>query len=196
MALAHRYTTAEKAKTHYTEAEYFEFERTSVGRWEYVDGEIRAMSGGTLDHSAISMNIGRALGNVLVPRGCRIYGSDAKIHTGNGVNTFPDMFVICGQSQLYMGKTDVAINPLLIVEVLSPSTEGYDRGEKFEHYKTIASLQDYLLVNQNEARVELFFRRDGTWEKQSMTGLESRIYLPSVGVDLALSDVYATIEFQ
>ena len=176
------------------EAEYFEFERTSVGRWEYVNGEIRAMSGGTLDHSAISMNIGRALGNVLVARGCRIYGSDAKIHTGNGVNTFPDLFVICGQSQLYMGKTDVAINPLLIVEVLSPSTEGYDRGEKFEHYKTIASLQDYLLVNQNEAQVELFFLRDGTWEKQTVTELKSHIYLPSVSVELALSDVYATIE--
>ena len=194
MALAHRYPSAEKAKTRYTEAEYFDFERTSVGRWEYVNGEIRAMSGGTLDHSAISMNIGRALGNVLVPRGCRIYGSDAKIHTGNGVNTFPDIFVICGQSQFYMGKTDVAINPLLIVEVLSPSTEGYDRGEKFEHYKTVASLQDYLLVTQDEARVELFSLRDGTWEKQSVTGLESHIYLPSVSVELALSDVYATID--
>ena len=195
MALAHRYTTAEKTKARCTEAEYFEFERTSVGRWEYVNGEIRAMSGGTLDHSAISMNIGRALGNVLVPRGCRIYGSDAKLHTGNGVNTFPDLFVICGQSQFYMGKTDVAINPLLIVEVLSPSTEGYDRGEKFEHYKTIASLQDYLLVTQDEAKVELFSRRDETWEKQTVMGLESSIYLFSVNVDLALSDVYAAIEF-
>ena len=130
MALAQEYVE----KDYYTEAEYFEFERTAFGRWEYVNGKIRQMSGGTTDHGAISMNIGRALGNVLVPRGCRVYGSDVKIHTGDGVNTFPDVSVFCEPNRYYLGKRDVVLDPLLIVEVLSPSTQGYDRGEKFDHY--------------------------------------------------------------
>ncbi len=133
-------------KDYYTEAKYFEFERTSFGHWEYVNGIIRQMSGSTTDHGAIASNIICVLGNALVPRGCRVYGSDVKIHTGDGVNTFPDVSVICGEQQLYFGKKDVVLNPLLVVEVLSPSAKGYDRGGKFGHYQTIASLQEYLLV--------------------------------------------------
>ncbi len=191
MALAQRYVE----KTHYTEAEYFEFERTSFGRWEYVNGEIRQMAGGKDDHNVISMSIGRALGNVLVPRGCRVYGSDMKIHTGDGVNTFPDVAVVCGERQYYLGKEDVILNPLLVVEVLSPSTAGYDRGDKFSHYQTIASLQDYALVEQDEARVRLYTRRDDHWEMREIAGLDSTVHMPSVDVTLALTDVYALIEF-
>ena len=87
MALAQQYIE----KTHYTEAEYFEFEQTAFGRWEYVNGEIRQMSSGTTAHGAISSNIVRTLGNALVPRGCRVYGSDVKIHTSDGINTLPDI---------------------------------------------------------------------------------------------------------
>ena len=123
MALAREYAGIVE-KVHYTEAEYFEFERTSFGRWEYVNGQIRAMSGGTTDHGAISSNVLRTLGNTLVPRGCRVYGSDVKIHTGNGINTFPDVSVICGEHHYYLGRRDIVLNPLLIVEVLSPSTGG------------------------------------------------------------------------
>ena len=191
MALAQQYVEKER----YTEAEYFEFERTSFGRWEYVGGQIRQMSGGTTDHGAISMNIGRALGNVLVPRGCRVYGSDVRIHTGDGVNTFPDISVICGENQYYLGRKDTVLNPLLVVEVLSPSTEGYDRGNKFDHYQTIAALTDYLLVEQSRARVLLFTRRDSLWEMQEFKGLEAVAALPSVEVELALADVYASIRF-
>ena len=191
MALAQQYVE----KDYYTEAEYFEFERTAFGRWEYVNGKIRQMSGGTTDHGAISMNIGRALGNVLVPRGCRVYGSDVKIHTGDGVNTFPDVSVICGEQQFYFDKKDVVLNPLLVVEVLSPSTEGYDRGGKFDHYRTIASLQEYLLVEQDQALMLLFTRRNGHWEMREVWGRESELHLSSVDVTLKLSDVYALIEF-
>ncbi len=191
MALAEQYVE----KEHYTEAEYFEIERTSFGRWEYVGGKIRLMSGGTTDHGAISMNIGRALGNILVPRGCRVYGSDVKIHTGDGVNTFPDVSVICGENRYYQGKKDIVLNPLLIVEVLSPSTENYDRTEKFEHYQTIETLTDYLLVEQDEARVTLYTRRTDFWEMRVITGLAGRVFLSSVDVTLSLSDVYALIAF-
>jgi len=191
MALSLRYVQNNRS----TEDEYFEFERTSVGRWEYVGGEIRAMAGGTDDHNAISANIGRALGNALVPRGCRVYGADMKVHTGDGVNTFPDVSVVCGPREYHWGKTDVITNPILIVEVLSDSTRDYDRTEKFDHYQTIPSLTDYLLVEQDAARVLLYTRRDDPWELQGAAGRESAIYLPSVGASLALVDVYALIEF-
>lgn len=191
MALAQQYVE----KTHYTEAEYFEFERAAFGRWEYVDGEIRQMAGGQDDHNVISMNVGRLLGNALVPKGYRVYGSDMKIHTGDGVNTFPDVAVVCGERQYYLGKEDVIRNPSLVVEVLSPSTEGDDRGTKFDHYQTISSLQDYLLVDQDQARILLFSRRNSHWEMQEVKEMEASVHLPSVGVTLALSDVDALIEF-
>jgi Uma2 family endonuclease len=191
MALAQQY----EEERRYTEAEYFEFERTSFGRWEYVNGEIRQMSGGTTDHGAISSNIVRTLGNVLVPRGCRVYGSDVRIHTGDGVNTFPDISVICEQNRYYLGRKDTVLTPLLIVEVLSRSTEDYDQKAKFDHYQTIETLTDYLLVEQNRARITLYTRREEYWEMRVVTGLANRVFLPSVDVTLALTDIYALIEF-
>ncbi len=182
-------------KEHYTEAEYFELERTSFGRWEYVDGKIRQMSGGTTDHGAIMMNIGRVLGNALVPRGCRVYGSDVLVHTGDGINTFPEISVICEPNQYYLGKKDVVLTPVLVVEVLSPSTEGYDRGAKFDHYQTIETLTDYLLVDQDQARVMLYTRHTDHWEMRVVTGLTGSVFLPSVDVTLSLADVYALIDF-
>lgn len=191
MALARQFVE----KTHYSEADYFEFERTSFGRWEYVNGEIRQMAGGKDDHNAIIGNIIRALGNLLAPRDCRVYGSDMKIHTGDGMNTFPDIAVVCGERQYYLGKEDVIINPLLIVEVLSPSTRGYDRGDKFDHYKTIHALEEYLLVDQDSARVLLYTRREDHWEMREAEGRDGSIYLSSIQDTLTLADMYAKIEF-
>ena len=191
LALAQQYVE----KTHYTEAEYFEFERTAFGRWEYVNGEIRQMAGGSDDHGMISSNVGRALGNALVPRGCRVYVENLKIHPGDGIDTFPDVSVVCGDRQYYLGRTDVILNSLLVVEVLSPSTEGYDRGDKFDHYKSIGALQEYLLVEQDEPRVMLYTRRNDHWDLREATGRENSVYLSSVGTTLALADVYALIEF-
>ncbi len=191
MALARQFVE----KTHYTEADYFEFERTSFGRWEYVSGEIRELKSGTATHGAIATNLICSLGNTLTPQGIRVYLFNMMVHTGDGVNTFPDVAVVSGAREYYSDRDTVIQNPELLIEVLSPSSESYDRGGKFDHYKTIASLQDYLLVDQHQARLELCSRRDETWKSQSVTGRESSIYLPSVSVDLALSDVYATIEF-
>ncbi len=191
MALAEQYIE----KEHYTEAEYFEIERTSFGRWEYVNGKIRQMSGGTTDHGDISSNLVRVLGNALVPRGCHVYGSDVKVHTGDGINTSPDVSVICGPNRYYQSKKDIVLNPLLSVEVLSPSTAGYDRTEKFEHYRTIETLTDYLLVEQDQAQVMLYTRRTDYWEMRVIAGLDGSVFLPSVDVTLSLADVYALIEF-
>lgn len=192
MALAHQYQPLEK--DFYTEGEYFELERTSLGRWEYVNGEIRAMSGGTADHSTIAMNIGRALGNALTPKGCRVFGSDMKVHTLDRTNTFPDISVVCGPLSFHRGRKDIITNPILIVEVLSDSTEAYDLGDKFRHHQSIPSLTDYLIVAQDEARVLLYTRQGDHWEFRDITGLSSTVHLPSVETTLALTDIYALIE--
>jgi Uma2 family endonuclease len=182
-------------KDTYTEDEYFAFEQSAFGRWEYCSGEIRAMSGGTDDHNAIASNVVGALRNPLVPRGCRVYGSDMKIHTGNGINTFPDVAVVCGPRVYYRNRKDVITNPILVVEVLSDSTKDYDRGEKFDHYKTIPSLSDYLLISPGDARVQLYSRKTDHWELRDVSGLESTIYLPSVDTTITMSDIYLLIEF-
>lgn len=148
MALQRQY----EEKEFYTEDDYFAFEQTAFGRWEYVGGVIRAMADGTDDHNAIVNNVGRALGNAMVPRGCRVYTSDMKVRTGDGINTFPDVSIVCGLRRYHRGRTDVITNPLLIVEVLSPSTEGYDWGEN-DHYQTIPTLADYVLVAVDEPHV-------------------------------------------
>ena len=192
MALAHHYHYAEKEC--YTEDEYFEFERTSFGRWEYVKGEIRAMSGGTADHNTISSNLVGTLRAALLPKGCRVFGSDMKVHTRADVNTLPDVSVVCGPLGFHRGRKDIITNPVLVVEVLSDSTEGYDQGEKFRYYQTIPTLTDYPLVAQDEARVQLYTRHDDHWHYRDITGLSSTVYLPSVETTLILSDIYALIE--
>ena len=192
MALQRQY----QEKEFYTEDDYFAFEQTAFGRWEYVRGAIRAMAGGTDDHSTIVSNVGGTLRAAMVPRGCRVYVSDMKVHTGDEINTFPDVAVVCGPRRYYKGRTDVITNPLLIVEVLSPSTAGYDRGEKFDHYRTIPTLADYVLVSVDEPRVFHFSLKNDHWEFRETTGLKNSVYLPSVETSLALLDVYALIEFE
>ena len=194
MALAEKYLPFAE-KTTYTEDEYFDFERRNFGRWEYVNGEIRAMSGGTANHSTIAVNIAAALRAALLFKGCRVFGSDMKVHTGDGVNTFPDVSVVCGPLSFHRSRTDTLANPLLIVEVLSDFTEPYDRGEKFRHYRTIPTFTDYLLVSQHEARAELYTRRGDHWEYREITGLDAALTLPSVEVTLVLSDVYALVDW-
>lgn len=182
-------------KDRYTEDEYFAFAMSAFGRWEYVQGEIRAMAGGTDDHNTIVTNIGAALHAALVPKGCRVYQSDMRVHTGDDVNTFPDVAVVCGPRVYHQGRTDTITNPCLIVEVLSPSTQGYDRGEKWDHYQTVLTLVDYLLVSPDEPRVLLLTRQADHWDMREISGLAGSVQLPSVGVTLALGEIYAQIEF-
>jgi Uma2 family endonuclease len=181
-------------KESYTEDEYLAFERDHFGRWEFVNGEIRAMSGGTDDHNTIAVNIGATLHSPLASRGCRVYVADMKVHTGNGINTFPDVAVVCGPRQYHRGRVDIITNPVLLVEVLSESTQDYDRGTKFDHYKTIPTLIDYLLVVPDEARVLLYTRHEDHWDFREVHGLQNAIRLPSVETTLRLAEIYAQIE--
>ncbi len=185
-------------KDKYTEDDYFAFMENAFGRWEYVHGEIREMSGGTDDHNTIGTNILTSLTIALRHAGksCRVYGSDMKIHTGDQTNTFPDVAIVCGERQYYRRRKDIITNPLLVVEVLSESTEGYDRGEKFDHYKTVPTLIDYLLVDQFEPRVLLYTRTEDDWIIRDIVGRDRSVFLTSVDVTLSLEEIYEDIHFE
>jgi Uma2 family endonuclease len=182
-------------RTAATEDEFLAFERTAPERHEFVGGEIVAMAGGSPRHAAITMNVGRALGNLFAGRPCVVFSSDLRVHApATGLYTYPDVTVACGKLEFHEKDRDTLVNPALIVEVLSDSTEAYDRGAKFAHYRRIPSLVAYVLVSQGERRVELFVRKaDERWELTEQVG-EGALAVPPLDIELRLSDVYANLE--
>lgn len=197
-------------KDWYTEDEYFALEDRSPDRWEFLQdgpptpdgprlGRIRAMSGGTMDHSGIGGNLITALNVALRGaniRTCRVFSSDLKVHTNDGRNTYPDVSVICGKPDVYRRRRDIFTNPILVAEVLSPSTQNDDRGDKRASYQTIPTLQHFLLLAPDRARVELYTREDTGWHYETHEGLESVVLLPALGVKLALADLYSQVDFE
>lgn len=194
-------------KDWHTEDEYFALEDQSQARWEFVPdgapgprlGRIRAMSGGTVDHSGIASNLITALHMALRDAGnqmCRVFNSDLKVHTAEGRNTFPDVSVLCGAPSFYLARRDIVTNPILIAEVLSPSTEADDRAEKRLSYQTIPALQHYLLLAADQTRVELYTREASGWHFEAWEDGNAQIPLPALGIALALSDLYALVEFE
>lgn len=177
-----------------TPEEYLAFERTSEQRHEYADGEIFAMSGGTYEHSLLSSNCARELGNALIDRPCDVHGSDMKIKVA-ATNRFfyPDASVVCGEPIFVDEMRDSVLNPKVIVEVLSDSTERYDRGEKFAHYRRIDSLRDYVLVSQTEPLVEHFSRQsDGLWLYRAL-GPGEQLVLASIDCTIPLDRIYRKV---
>lgn len=151
-----------------TYAEYVAFERSAPTKHEYVNGEIFAMSGGTADHSALAMNAGAILVAALRGSPCRPYTSDLRVRTGDDVGAYPDLSVVCGEKRFSDDTHDELLNPAVIFEVLSPTSASYDRGEKFAHYRSIESLKEYVLIDSERRRVDVFLRRDdGVWELRS-----------------------------
>ena len=178
----------------YTWKEYLAFERTSNVKHEFCDGEIFAMAGGTPSHAALGLAVGSELRLQLVGGPCRAYGSDLRIRIpATGLGTYPDATVICGESVADPEDENTLVNPVVIVEVLSPSTEAYDRGEKFEHYRQLPSLQEYILVSHREPLIEVFRRDNGAWKR-----LEARqhgvVRLESIACSLEVDRVYAGVE--
>ncbi len=176
-----------------TPEQYLAFERASDERHEYADGEIFAMSGGTIEHSLASQNIAGELGNVLLDGPCQVHGSDLKIKTASGRYHHADAFVLCGPPIFEDETRDVVLNPTLIVEVLSDSTERYDRGDKFTSYRTIATLGDYVLVSQTTVLVEHFHRLpDGTWLYRAL-GPGEDLVLAALGCAIPVDRVYLKV---
>lgn len=174
--------------------EYLAFERASDEKHEYVDGEIFAISGGTYEHSLLCSNVAYELRHALIDRPCDVLGSDMKIKVATTNRFFyPDASVVCGDPIFGDEVRDSVLNPKLIVEVLSDSSERYDRGEKFAHDRRVESLQEYVLVSQKEPLVEHYSRQaDGVWLYRAL-GRGERLVLPSVGCALAVDRIYLKV---
>jgi Uma2 family endonuclease len=175
-----------------TPEEYLEIEREAETRSEYLDGEMFAMSGGSREHNLIVTNLVRELSLQLKRRPCEVYSSDQRVRVPEtGLYTYPDIVVVCGDPLFEDEAVDTLLNPLLIVEVLSPTTEAYDRGKKFEGYRTIPTLAEYVLVSQREPLVEQFLRQDGQhWLFTATSGRERAVSLASIQCELALAEIY------
>lgn len=183
--------------TQFTLAEYLAREQTAPCKSEFYRGHIFAMSGGTPQHSAVGGNIFASLRGRLRGTPCRPYNSDLKIRIpANGLITYPDVSVICGELQLDPQAPEAINNPRVIIEVLSKSTESYDRGKKFGLYRQLESLREYILVAQDEPHVERFVRQDdGSWLLTEFKGLEAVVELTTLNCALPLAEIYEDVTF-
>jgi Uma2 family endonuclease len=183
--------------THVTPEEYLAAERLSETRSEYLDGGVYPMPGGSLNHNLIATNLIVELVAQLRTTPCRVLGMDLKVRMPDSRKFFyPDVVVVCEEPLFHDDRKDIVLNPVLVVEVLSKSTEAFDRGAKFEAYQTLVSLKEYLLVAQDASRVEQYLRdEDGSWRYRSVSGLENNLTLPSIGCTLNLGAVYDKVDF-
>lgn len=180
-----------------SETEYLRLEREAETRSEYFDGEVFAMAGGTSAHSLIATNLAGELRSRLKATDCVAYNTDLRIKVeATGLLTYPDVSVACGEQRFLDDQKDTLLNPTVITEVLSDSTEAYDRGKKFEHYRQIPTCREYLLVSQKEPRIEQFVRQpNGEWVWKEAAGLAAQIALASLGIVLQLKEVFAKVHF-
>ncbi|MEO6862613.1 MAG: Uma2 family endonuclease [Microcoleus sp.] len=188
----------DETKTRYTPDEYRAIEETAEERHEYSNGEIIAMSGGSEVHSAIACNLLIYLGFLLRDTDFRLYNSDLRVWIPEyGCGTYTDLMVVNGEPEFNGSRTDEILNPLLIVEVLSPSTEAYDRGEKFRKYRSLPSFCEYLLVSQAEPYIEQYHNLErpnsDRWQWQVYDGIDRAIVLHSLNIELPLAEVYRRI---
>ena len=182
----------------YTLEEYLELDGTSEERLEFWDGEVFCMSGVSEEHAEIETNLIVSLKSRLRARGCRIFPANVRIKVPSAPPyRYPDLSALCGEAKFEkIGGVDTLVNPQLLIEVLSPSTEAYDRGDKFTHYKSIPTLREYLLVAQHRPHVTRLFRQDeGAWIHTEANELEETLTLASLGCDLPLTEIYAGVSF-
>jgi Uma2 family endonuclease len=180
-----------------TPAEYLAREREADSRSEYLNGHIYAMSGASLRHNRIVASLAVALGVQLRGRPCEPFFGDMRVKVNpTGLYTYPDVVVVCGEPQLEDHHFDTLLNPAVIIEVLSASTEAYDRGDKFAHYRALGSLTDYLLVAQDQPRIEHYCRQaNGQWLYSAREGLEAQIEIDTIGCALPLAEIYERVKF-
>ena len=179
-------------------AEYLEIERASSEKHEYFCGEIFAMSGASLPHNVISKNTNGHLFIKLLGKKCQPFGSDLRIHIpSNSLYTYPDISIVCGDPETTDDKFDTIINPSVLFEILSPSTQKYDRIEKFELYRDIVSLQEYIMINSEKIQVLKYFRNpDNSWLLTEYKSIDDRFEIQTVAVVLSLSDIYEGVQFK
>ena len=189
------------AHTYLTPEEYIAFERKAIPdadtvRSEYVNGEIIAMSGASRAHNLITINISTALHSRLRGSGCETYANEMRVSSPDTSSYFyPDVVVVCEEPRFEDAVFDTLLNPILLVEVLSPSTEAFDRGEKFAHYRHLASLQEYVLVAQDQMLVEHYRRQEKQWILTDFRKGEEMLSLPSIQCELPLQEIYERVTF-
>lgn len=176
----------------YTPEQYLELERDAETKSEYLSGQIFAMAGASPRHNAIAFNIAAGLGGQFRGRPCRGYGSDQRVTVlETGLRTYPDVSAVCREPEFDPLDENALINPTVLIEVLSPRTEAYDRGEKFAHFRRLPSLREYVLVAQDKMRVEHFVRQDdGRWLLAELNDPDEVLTLDSVGCRLPLAEIY------
>jgi Uma2 family endonuclease len=175
--------------------DYLEKERISEVKHEYLGGMVREMSGASREHNIIATNLSRELDVHLEPQPCEIYGSDMRVRVTPTRYTYPDLTVVCEPPTFEDSLLDTLLNPLLMIEILSPSTEAYDRGEKFGFYRRIKSLQEFVFVSQDKPRLERYLRQGNEWRFSEVEGLETHLHLASIGCTLSLARVYKKLSF-
>lgn len=183
--------------TYVTPEEYLARERKADTRSEYLNGQIFAMAGGTPEHALLALNLAAELRQALKESPCRVYSSDLRLGVAtSGLYTYPDVTVVCGDLVFADDRKDTVTNPVLLAEVLSDSTKDYDRGEKFQHYRTLASLQEYLTVAQDTVHVEQYTRQPtGQWLLTECNDPSLALQLSSLGIEIKVADIYAKVKF-
>lgn len=181
----------------YTPEQYLEIDRKAEGRSEYVAGEILAMAGASREHNRITLNIGASLTEQLRGKPCEPFTSDLRVKgRTTGSYLFPDAVVGCAPLEFEDSSLDILLNPVVIMEVLSPTTEAADRSWKFAHYRRFASLRDYVMLSQYQLCIEHYTRQtEDVWTLVELSSLSDVLHLPSVGCALPLSVIYERIEF-
>lgn len=187
-----------QAKTFITEEEYLAAERQAQIRSEYFAGEIFALAGASRQHNRIVTNLVSGLDSQLKERPCNVYSSDLRVKINrSGLHTYPSVVVTCGEELFSDENRDVLLNPLVIIEVLSDSTEVYDRGEKFEHYQQVDSLLEYLLVSQHSYRVEQYAKQsDKNWLYSEAHEVQDIVRMASIECQLSVKDIYDKVDLE
>jgi Uma2 family endonuclease len=179
----------------YTPAQYLELERAAETKSEYRAGQIVAMSGASRAHNRIVVNLGGELNRLLRGSPCEVYVADMRVRVSQtGLYTYPDVVVACGDIRFEDDQVDTLLNPVVLIEVLSPSTEAYDRTEKFAHYRRLDSLQEYLLVSQDKVRVERYVRQGEQWVLSELSALDDVLQIDAIDCRVRLADIYERVK--
>jgi Uma2 family endonuclease len=183
-------------KTHFTPEQYLAAERKAAFKSEYLGGYITAMSGASREHNRIAGNFYHKIRGQLENRPCEAFISDLRVCVSStGLYTYPDVIVVCGEPAFQDDELDTLLNPTVIVEVLSPTTESYDRGAKFAHYRRLPSLKEYVLIDQSQVLVERYVRQGEDWVFSALDDLDGTLRLISIDCSLPLRDIYARVSF-
>jgi Uma2 family endonuclease len=180
----------------FTSEQYLALERKADVKSEYCNGHIIAMAGVSRQHSMIAGNGYRKIGNQFEDRPCEVHVSDMRVRVSpTGLYTYPDVVAVCGEAEFEDDKVDTLLNPTMIVEVLSPTTEAYDRGDKFAQFRQLTSLREYVLIAQNKVLVERYTRQGEEWLLKEFRSLDESLRLDSIDCEISLRDIYNKVDF-